>query len=175
MGTLIVCLLVLWQQAAASQAQPTPPIAKPCSGHPGAEGIPVDEFMDTMGMFAAATAGLHHGCQRRKFSAGGREAFAVATPMIQKARQMVVMMNAINRTYFARTAAGDLLHVPLDTSNPQRVPNLSIQRNPPSDNPNTMDFITLPASPISRSGLRQYIQALAKRSDLPPHSFSAGT
>src|SRR5206468_41630 len=64
------------------------------------KGIPVDEFMDTMGMFAAATAKDCSGCHSPEIYTGNRDAFAIATPMINKARGMIAMMQTINRSYF---------------------------------------------------------------------------
>src|SRR5262245_49018811 len=64
------------------------------------KGIPVDEFIDTMGMFAAATAKDCTGCHSPQILDGKPEAFAIETPMIQKARFMVGMMNTINRNFF---------------------------------------------------------------------------
>ena len=64
------------------------------------KGIPIDEFIDTMGMFAAATAKDCTGCHSPQILDGKPEAFAIETPMIQKARFMVGMMNTINRNFF---------------------------------------------------------------------------
>ena len=64
------------------------------------KGIPVDEFIDTMGMFAAATAKDCTGCHSPQILDGKPEAFAIETPMIQKARFMVGMLNTINRNFF---------------------------------------------------------------------------
>jgi hypothetical protein len=145
MATLGVCLLSV--ASAHSQAGPAPP--------PMAEtvfkniqvlkGIPVDEFMDTMGMFAAATAKDCTGCHAPEVLTESRDAFAVATPMIQRARQMIVMTNAINRTYFGGQRRMTCYTCHGASSNPERVPNLSIQYGtPPPENPNAMDFIAIP-------------------------------
>ena len=64
------------------------------------KGIPIDEFIDTMGMFAAATAKDCTGCHSPQILDGQLGAFAIDTPMIDKARFMIGMMNAINRNYF---------------------------------------------------------------------------
>ncbi|MBI4886087.1 MAG: photosynthetic reaction center cytochrome c subunit [Acidobacteria bacterium] len=109
------------------------------------KGIPVDEFMDTMGMFAAATTKDCTGCHAPEVLTASRDAFAKETPMIQRARQMVVMMNTINRTYFRGERRVTCYTCHSATSNPQRVPNLSIQYGtPPGDNPDTMDFVAIP-------------------------------
>ena len=63
------------------------------------KGIPVDEFMDTMGMFSAATSLNCVSCHTEE-SAGSWVKFADDTPLKRTARRMVVMMNAINKDSF---------------------------------------------------------------------------
>jgi photosynthetic reaction center cytochrome c subunit len=109
------------------------------------KGIPVDEFMDTMGMFAAATTKDCTGCHAPDVLTASRDAFAKETPMIQRARQMVVMMNTINRNYFRGEKRVTCYTCHSATSSPQRVPNLAIQYGtPPAENPDTLDFVPIP-------------------------------
>ena len=63
------------------------------------KGIPVDEFMDTMGMFSAAT-GLNCAHCHAIDNGAGWEAYATETPLKQTARRMLRMMNAINKDSF---------------------------------------------------------------------------
>lgn len=162
LAALTVCLLsvvVAGRQAAPPQPQMAEAVFKNIQV---LKGIPVDEFMDTMGMFAAATTKDCTGCHAPGILSGSREAFAVATPMIQRARQMVVMMNGINRTYFGGQKRVTCYTCHSATSTPQRVPNLSIQYGtPPEDNPNAMEFIALPeaASQVDQI-FAKYLQAL---------------
>ncbi|MBF8299675.1 MAG: hypothetical protein HW394_45 [Acidobacteria bacterium] len=145
MVTLIVCLLGV--VSARSQAGPAqPPMAEAVFKNVQVlKGIPVDEFMDTMGMFAAATTKDCTGCHAPEVLSSSRDAFAIVTPMIQRARQMVVMMNTINRTYFGGQRRVTCYSCHSATPTPQRVPNLSIQYGtPPPENPDTMDFIAIP-------------------------------
>ncbi len=126
------------------------------------KGIPVDEFMDTMGMFAAATAKDCSGCHSPEIYTGNRDAFAIATPMIQKARGMIAMAQTINRSYFQNQKRVTCYTCHTATSNPGRVPNLSIQYGtPPADNPNALDFVALPdlANQVDQI-FGKYIQAL---------------
>ena len=67
-------------------------------------GIPVDEFMDTMGMFSAAT-GLNCAHCHAIDNGAGWEAYATETPLKQTARRMLRMMNAINRIASAGRAS----------------------------------------------------------------------
>src|SRR5216117_4206246 len=63
------------------------------------KGIPVKEFMGTMGFFSAATGMNCTQCHVEE-SGGSWARYADDTPLKQTARRMIVMMNAINRTYF---------------------------------------------------------------------------
>jgi hypothetical protein len=126
------------------------------------KGIPVDEFMDTMGMFAAATTKDCTGCHAPEILTGSREAFAKPTPMIQRARQMTVMMNTINRNYFGGQRRVTCYTCHSATSSPQRVPNLSIQYGtPPAENPDRIEFIALPdrAQDVDQI-FAKYVQAI---------------
>src|SRR5260370_25130094 len=63
------------------------------------KGIPVDEFMDTMGMFAAATNMNCVDCHTSDSTASW-ENFAKDTPLKQTARRMMLMVSAINKDNF---------------------------------------------------------------------------
>src|SRR5438105_10948900 len=83
------------------------------------KGIPVDEFIDTMGMFAAATAKDCTGCHSPMILDGQEGAFAIDTPMIDKARFMVAMVNNINRMYFGNQKRVSCATCHTNTSAPQ--------------------------------------------------------
>jgi len=63
------------------------------------KGIPVDNFMQTMGFFAAATSFNCTDCHTEE-SGGDWAKFADDTPLKQKARMMMVMVTALNKNYF---------------------------------------------------------------------------
>ncbi len=63
------------------------------------KGIPVDNFMQTMGFFAAATSMNCTDCHTEE-SGGDWSKFADDTPLKQKARMMIVMVTALNKNYF---------------------------------------------------------------------------
>jgi Photosynthetic reaction centre cytochrome C subunit len=126
------------------------------------KGITVDEFMDTMGMFAAATTKDCTGCHAPEILSGSRDAFATPTPMIQRARQMTVMMNTINRSYFGDQKRVTCYTCHSATPFPQRVPNLEIQYGtPPLDNPDRLEFVALPDRANEVDGIfARYLQAI---------------
>src|SRR5438445_13620518 len=100
MATITALLLGLL--AAASQAAPEPNSQTSDIVFKNVQilkGIPVDEFMDTMGMFASSLGYDCSSCHSPDIRTN-REAFAIETPAIQRARGMIGMVNAINRGYF---------------------------------------------------------------------------
>ena len=161
-ATLIACLLGV--VSARSQAGPAQPQMAEAvfKNIQVLKGIPVDEFMDTMGMFAAATTKDCTGCHAPEVLTESRDAFAISTPMIQRARQMVVMMNGINRTYFGGQPRMTCYTCHGATPTPERVPNLSIQYGtPPLRNPDTLDFVAFPADADQVDQIfGRYIEAL---------------
>jgi len=126
------------------------------------KGIPVDEFIDTMGMFAAATAKDCTGCHSPEILDGRAEAFAIPTPMIQKARMMIGMMNAINRNYFRGQKRVTCATCHANSSAPENVPNMAIQYGDPVENPNSMQFIVAAGSNPSQIDqvFTKYLDAL---------------
>ena len=64
------------------------------------KGIPVDEFMDVMGMFSASLGYCCTDCHVKE-AVGNISAFASQTPKIQTARRMIAMVNTINSGSFA--------------------------------------------------------------------------
>src|SRR5206468_7724259 len=93
---------------------------------------------------------------------GKPEAFAVETPMIQKARFMVGMMNTINRNFFGNQKRVSCATCHTNTSVPQNVPNMAIQYGDPFENPNSTEFIVASGSnPSQIDGVfAKYIEAL---------------
>jgi photosynthetic reaction center cytochrome c subunit len=147
-GTVIVCVLGAGSVGGQSGPEQNPPMAETVFKNIQVlKGIPVDEFMDTMGMFAAATAKDCTGCHSPNILAGSRDAFAETTPMIRRAREMVEMMNTINRTSFGGRRRVTCYTCHAGTSSPGRVPNLAVQYGAPlPDNPNAMEVVALPGA-----------------------------
>ncbi len=122
------------------------------------KGIPVDEFMDTMGMFAASLGYDCASCHDQEISSN-REAFAVTTPSIQRARQMILMMNTLNRANFGGEQRVTCFTCHRGSYKPEIVPNLALQYGELTDDPNAM--IILPSRGASVAPVfEKYIQAL---------------
>jgi len=125
-------------------------------------GIPVDEFMDTMGMFSAAT-GLNCAHCHAIDNGGGWEGYAVDTPLKQTARRMVRMVNAVNKDNFggARTITCNTCH--RGDQHPKPVPSLTIQYSPPAEDANDVESFPATGMPSAASVFEKYLQALGGR------------
>ena len=122
------------------------------------KGIPVDEFMDVMGMFSASLGYCCTDCHVKE-AVGNIAAFAVQTPKIQTARRMITMVNTINTGSFggAKRVSCFTCHHGSDT--PEVAPDLRLQYGaPPDPDPNAMGIATSVASP--QPLFDKYIQAI---------------
>src|SRR2546428_12699270 len=96
----ILGLIVSISIPAASQQTQTPQMAEQVFKNVQVlKGIPVDEFMDTMGMFSAATGMNCTDCHTSD-STTTWDKFGNDTPQKQTARKMMLMVNAINKDNF---------------------------------------------------------------------------
>jgi len=169
MGTVIVCLLGLGSAAGlpaeasaeAGQAGPeqNPQMAEAVFKNVQVlKGIPADEFMDAMGMFAAALGYDCSSCHSPEIRTN-REAFAVTTPAIQRARGMIAMMNTINRSYFGGAQRLSCFTCHRGHYRPEIVPNLALQYGEVTDDPNAM--VIFPDRQASADSVfSKYIQAV---------------
>ena len=102
-------------------------------------GIPVDTFFEAMGMFANAMGNDCTYCHSPS-SPLDRTGFAVPTPRIQRTRQMIVMMNAINKTYFGGQPRMTCFTCHGGNQSPRSDSNLALQYGVPAEDPNVRDF-----------------------------------
>ena len=101
------------------------------------KGIPVDEFMDTMGMFAASLGYDCASCHGGDISTD-RANYAVETPNIQKARQMVLLVNSINGGDFAGRPLVSCFTCHRGQVRPETVPSLQLQYAELTEDPSSM-------------------------------------
>ena len=158
-STIALCLYGLGSAAAQAPAEPKPQIADGVFMNIQVlKGIPVDEFMDAMGMFSASLGYDCVSCHSPKISTD-RAAFAEATPQIQRARQMVVMMNTINRNFFAGQARVTCFTCHRGHYRPEVIPSLALQYSELVEDPNAMRIL-----PDGRTSVdevfQKYLQAL---------------
>ena len=123
------------------------------------KGIPVDEFMDTMGMFSAALSLNCIDCHTAE-SVGTWDRFADETPLKQTARRMVQMVNAINRDNFKGVRSVTCYTCHHGDLRPKIVPNLAAQYAVPVEDPNEIEVFRLPGGPSADQVFEKYLQAL---------------
>ena len=168
LGTMMVCLLGI--AAARAQTGPAPTNQK----EPMSEdvfknvqvlrGIPLTQFMETMGFFAASLSLNCTDCHIGE-SASNWARYADDTPIKQTARRMVVMMNQINKADFGGARMVTCYTCHRGVQRPEITPSLTAQYGePPPDDPDKVEIV--PGAPV-RGGsasadqiLDKYIQAL---------------
>jgi len=123
------------------------------------KGIPVDQFNDTMGMFASALLLDCVGCHDAKITSDPK-AFALPTPRIQRARQMVVMMNTLNKQYFGGQQRVTCFTCHNGDPQPERSPSLRLQYGELVSDPSSFKFFPDVAAPPAEKMLARYLEAL---------------
>ena len=123
------------------------------------KGIPVDEFMDTMGMFAAALALNCIDCHTPD-SVGGWDNFAKETPLKQTSRKMLQMVTDINKNNFAGVRAVTCYTCHRADTRPKPVPNLAAQYAEHTEDANEVVINPIPGGPTANQIFDKYIQAL---------------
>jgi hypothetical protein len=105
-------------------------------------GIPVKEFLGTMGFFSAAT-GMN--CVDCHSAVGeGMAAYAIDTPLKQTARKMMVMVNALNQANFDGQRKVTCYTCHRASDHPEAIPSLADQYSTPEDDPNRVEIIPDP-------------------------------
>jgi outer membrane lipoprotein-sorting protein len=125
-------------------------------------GIPVNEFMGTMGFFAASLGLNCTDCHTQE-SAGNWAKYADDTPLKQTARRMVIMMNAINRSDFGGVRMVTCYTCHRGVQHPDMIPSLQEQyaAPPPADPDQIQVLPNTPANPgAAEQILDKFIQAV---------------
>jgi photosynthetic reaction center cytochrome c subunit len=123
------------------------------------KGIPVDQFMATMGFFSASLGETCTDCHSAE-SGGSWAKYADDNPRKNTARAMIGMMNAINKTYFGGRREITCYSCHRGVERPDVTPNLAdLYGPPPSKEP---DELRQPAgkAPSADQILDKYLQAL---------------
>jgi hypothetical protein len=123
------------------------------------KGIPVDEFMDTMGMFSAATSMNCTDCHTSD-STTTWDKFANDTPLKQTARRMMLMVNAINKENFKGVRAVTCYTCHNGNRRPKIVPSLLVQYGVPLEDPNEIETFPNTRGPSVDEVFEKYIRAL---------------
>ena len=127
------------------------------------KGIPVDEFMNTMGFISAATNYNCIDCHVEPKVEGDWSAYAQDTPRKATARRMILMVDEINRTNFkgVRVVTCYTCHRNLQGA-PKITPKLSEQYGePPTLDPNEVEIRRqAPEAPSVDQVFDKYLQAV---------------
>jgi len=160
MVTIAACLITV--TVASAQAQPEPKSAMAEQAFKNVrvlKGIPVDQFMATMGFFSASLGETCTDCHSAE-SGGDWSKYADDNPRKETARRMIGMMNAINKTYFAGKREVTCYSCHRGVERPDVTPNLAdLYGPPPSKEPDELRQPTGRASTADQI-LDKYIQAL---------------
>ena len=174
LGTVVVGLLgVALARGQAAQA-PRPQMAEEVFKNVQIlKGIPIDEFMDTMGMFASALSLNCIDCHTSD-SVGSWENFAKDTPLKQTSRKMMPMVNAINKDNFSGVRIVTCYSCHRNDLRPKPIPSLVAQYATPVEDPNEVEIHPIPGGPTVDQTFDKYIQALGGAQRLASvTSFSA--
>jgi Photosynthetic reaction centre cytochrome C subunit len=145
-GSTIALAMTCWLGASVyAQGQAQAPASVPTSDQvfkniQVLKGIPVDQFMDAMGMFSSSLGYDCSSCHSQEIHTD-RAAFAIATPLINRARQMIAMMNAINETNFGGRPRVTCYTCHRTSPTPDDVPSLAAQYADVVDDPNSMNLV----------------------------------
>jgi photosynthetic reaction center cytochrome c subunit len=163
MATIAFCLLNI--ASAVGQAAPAKQLMseQAFKNVTVLKGIPVDEFMETMGFIAASTNYNCIDCHVEPKEEGDWSVYAQETPRKAIARRMILMVQAINRTDFggARVVTCYTCHRNLQGA-PKITPSLREQYGAPPDlDPNEVEITRqAPGAPPADQIFDKYLQAI---------------
>jgi hypothetical protein len=123
------------------------------------KGISVKEFMEAMGFFAAATNKTCTTCHGDA-SAGSWERYADDPPQKQTARKMILMVDALNKTYFGGKREVTCYSCHRNGERPKVTPILAEQYGTPSPEDPEEIPQQAPGAPSPDQVLDRYLQAL---------------
>lgn len=125
------------------------------------KGIPVDQFLGTMGFIAASLSVNCTECHANR-GRGTMVDYAMDTPKKQKARQMMLMVKAINQANFGGGHRVTCWTCHRSDTQPPETPSLAVQNGAaPDRDPNDIEIPDQPIpSPTAEQILDKYIQAL---------------
>ena len=122
------------------------------------KGIPVDQFMGTMGFFSSSL-GLNCTDCHSDESGGNWEKYADDTTLKRTARRMIMMMQAINNDNFGGRQMVTCNTCHRGVTSPSVMPSLNLlYASPPPDEPGD-PFVQAPGQPPADQILDKYIQA----------------
>ena len=135
-GLILTCLLV----ATPAKGQQKPLMAEDVFKNVQLlRGIPVKEFMNTMGFFSAATNLNCIDCHSPQ--GDSLDGYAIDTPLKQTTRKMIAMVNALNKANFGGQRRVTCYTCHRATDRPEAVPSLMDQYSVPVDDPDRVEIL----------------------------------
>jgi Photosynthetic reaction centre cytochrome C subunit len=135
-GLILMCLLV----ATPANGQQKPLMAEDVFKNVQLlRGIPVKEFMNTMGFFSAATNLNCIDCHSPQ--SDSLDGYAIDTPLKQTTRKMIAMVNALNKASFGGQRRVTCYTCHRATDRPEAVPSLVDQYSVPVDDPDRVEIV----------------------------------
>src|SRR5262245_53992811 len=124
------------------------------------KGIPVNQFMETMGFFSASL-GLNCVYCHVPESLENWDRFADDVPRKRMARNMMLMVNDINKTKFGGRRALTCYSCHRGAELPRVIPSLADQYGVPPEDPNVVEIVPdAPKEPTPDQVFNKYFQAL---------------
>src|SRR6266481_9454063 len=171
---LVACVLPANGQ---TPAQPKPLMAEDVFTNVQVlKGIPVNQFMETMGFFSAALGYNCTNCHGNDVL-GNWEKYADDIPVKRTARRMVQVVNTINKNLFGGREAVTCYTCHRGSPTPKIVPSLMEQYSePPPDDPNEVE-ISSRVSPVPSADeiFNRYIEAVGGAERLAALTSYVGT
>jgi outer membrane lipoprotein-sorting protein len=138
------------------------------------KGIPVGEFMDTMGFFSAAVGSNCIHCHVDQ-SLTHWEKFAEDVPRKRIARQMILMVNSINKSNFGGARVVTCYTCHHGDVRPEGIPSLLAQYSLPVEDPNKVEIVPEAQAGASADQiLDKYIEAVGGAQALAKLTSFAG-
>ena len=150
------------QTGAAAPAEPRPLLSEQAFKNVRVlRGIPVKEFMETMGFFAASLSLNCSDCHSQA-SASNWANYADDTPLKQATLRMILMVNALNRTNFNGAPAVTCYTCHRGSQRPKVIPSLAQQYSaPPDEDPDEIEpHPAVRPTMTAEQILDRYIQAI---------------
>ncbi len=173
---ILIASALLWKLAAQ-----TPLPSRDVAKQPMAEqvftnvqvlkGIPVSEFMNTMGFFSASL-GLNCVFCHVPESLQDWKKFADDVPRKRMARSMIAMVNTINKNNFGGGAVVTCYSCHHGNERPKPIPSLALQYGTPEEDPNETEIPTQPVAGPSAAQLLDKLIAAMNGSAATHTSFS---
>jgi photosynthetic reaction center cytochrome c subunit len=162
MGTAAVCLVSVAPASGQAASEQKPVMAEDVFKNIQVfNGIPVNQFTETMGFFAASL-GLNCTYCHVPESLQSWEKFAEDVPLKRTVRRMILMVNAINKDNFGGRHVMTCYSCHRGGQRPKFIPSLAAQYgSPPPEDPHEVEIVAqAPPGPSTDQILDKYVQAL---------------